>query len=400
MNNLFKITKDNVDNFFTEYNKNKQNKINKTITKIKNKSNNNKQNLISQMKQSQQIKSTKPNFNCEIIKNNNDEIKPLNDKNYISKQINSIKSNVDNNSIDKNKNKIIFEYGKSKIKLDILKKLMKKNLNILNNIDNIIKNFLNSNPKLKLNTIINDNKNGSDKKIYWNNSGQIIIESEKNFNVILNRNKKTTENEKITEKKNEKIKITNNEKKYNLIDFGYIKIYDINFTEEFIYKHKIPSFNSIFTFSDNIKHFLKLIKLLDYTNKYKIKINQFSNQNLSDIIYQNLPIIISNIDEKKNLFDSIDKKFTFYIKITMEKTIAFIINKKEKLLYFFNSVEKKLSGYIFFYILNIDIEYKIINLNKSNKINSNIINSNIINEIKPKIINEINSSISDFSDSE
>lgn len=390
MNNLFRITKNNVDNFFIEYDKDKHNfnqKKNIYSVDKKNRKNkiNNGQNIIEKIPYTKlneqklnfektkiveinktQTKIQKPiqipivrNFNCEIKKINSDndkmkisnKIKITNDNNLVN-----LDNNLDSSSATNDVNKIILEYGKSGIKQDVLKKLMKKNLYILEQIDNLIRHFLNFNPKLKLNTLINDNENKSDnmgnKKIYWNNLDHIIIENEKLFNVIING------------------KTTNKEKKYNLIDFGYIKIYNVNFTEEFINKHKIPSLDSIIKFSDNIKHFLKIIKLLDYTNKYKIKINQLSNTNLLDIIYQNLPTILSSIGEKKNIFNSTDKKFTFYLKITIEKTTAFIIDKNEKLLYFFNSIENDSSAYIFFYILKIDTKYKIINYNHIKKQNN------------------------------
>ena len=445
MNNLFRITKDNVNDIFIEYSKNKQLKqiknhnIHKTEKKFKKnqkspKTNNNmnevdiikpqiKPQLKSQIKP--QINSIIPNFNYEkniypqnthINKNFNCEIKKKSDDN-IEKKINitnnnllvsSDLSNSSNLSNSDNKNKVILEYGKSGIKPDILKKSMSKNLNILAHIDEMIRNFLDCNPKLNLNTLINNNENNVNnenknlnKKIYHNNSGQIVIENKNNFNIEL-----------IGKKSNE-------EKKYNLVDFGYVKICDISFTEEFINKHKIPSLKSIITFSDNIKHFLKLIKLLEYNNKYKIKINQLSNTGFTDIIYQNLPTIITGISEKKNLFNSADKKFTFYVKIMIEKTMAFIIDKKEKLLYFFNSIETNSSGYIFFYILNIDSKYQIVNLNKisktskktqTNKTNKTNKTSKKIHKttksakndkiIKRKIVKEKSSSISDFSDSD
>ena len=449
MNSLFTITKDNVNNFFIEYSKNKQNKLNnetktksksktKTKTKTKPKPKSNKiikeskndlnlniskylepnnfiiEQIYNQNKLDPKNQPIKPNFNYEKKQNNqqnpiinelnfNYEIKKIkpdildakitnkiinynkkesNDKQYVK----DIKDKSNNIILDKKS--ILFEYGKSGIKIDRLKKSMRYNLNVLSLIDNMIKSFLDINPKLKLNTILFDNKNNLDteKKIHFNNVGQISIEKNMFFNV------------NIFDKKNNKY---DNCKKYNLIDFGYIKIYDIKFTEEFINKHKIPSLNSIITFSENIKHFLKLIKLFEHTDKYKIKINQFGNSNLDEIILQHLPSIILNINEKKNLFNSSDNKFTFYIKTTELNTTAFIIDKEEKILCYLNSVDKNLSGYIFFYIIALDSKYKIINLNKLNstekdkiKIKKDNIKIKKVNVEKAK-----SSEISDFSDS-
>jgi hypothetical protein len=449
MNNLFRITKDNVNNFLIEYSKNKQNnennyknknktKISKIIKEPKNdlnlniskylekndknieknhnhtklgkeqpievnfnyekKENNQLNPNNKELKFNCEIKKTKIETETEIVDDNNKQksikkqypnINSVNktvDKQYLSEIKNNSNSNIDNND----KKKIMFEYGRSGIKMDRLKKSMKYNLNVLSSVDNMIKSFLDFNPKLKLNTILSNNQNDSDreKKIYWNSDGQIVIEKNYFFNVNIN------------DKKDNPIY-----KKYNLIDFGYIKIYDITFTEEFINKHKIPSLNSIITFSENIKHFLKLIKLFEHTDQYKIKINQFGNSNLRDIFLQNLPSIILNINDKKNLFNSSDNKFTFYIKITQTKTIAFIIDKEEKIIFYLNSIEKNLSGYIFFYVVALDSKYKIINLNKLNliqknnvKIKKNKIYKNIKNK-KQYVIKEKSSDISDFSDS-
>jgi hypothetical protein len=458
MNNLFRITKDNVNNLLTEYNKNKQNNKNidkthlsKKLKKSKTLHSQKKINSTDLMEPIDLINSidkyihtpkilqtktqtkTQTNFNCEKNKtfqsnnlvgknfncdNNKITIKPVqNDINKINNILISNLSGKTNQDVDlelnlvqdheQNTNKLIIKYGKSSIKLDKLKKSMGNNLKLLKQLDNMVKFFLDFYPKLKLSSLIknNDNNNlNTNKKIYTNDNGYIIIESNKYFNIVLN-------------KKN-----TLDEKKFNLIDFGYIKLYDVKFTDEFIFKHKIPSIDSIITYSDNIKHFLKLIKLFEYTNKYKIKINQFDKNNFLDIIFQNLPIILTNINEKVNLFNSIDKKFTFYLKITLLKTIAFIIDKKEKLLYYINTIENNSSGYVFFYILKIDSKYKIIDLNKINntdktyKINKtdktdktdkikiikkNNNNNGDNNDIKKnKIIKEKSSSISDFTDSE
>jgi hypothetical protein len=377
MNNLFRITKDNIDNIFIEYKNKQENKI-VLKTKIKTKNNNN--NNINQENIDKNIiknyKINTNNFNCEIKKNDDDN--------------NQISNNIKNNNDDINDKKVILEYGKSGIKLDKLKKYMKKNLSILSSIDNIIKSFLDFNPNLKLNSLfenkITKNNINNENKIFWNEIGTINIESNKFLNLSINNNK------------------------YNIIDCGYIKLYDLKFTEEFINKNKIPSLNSIFTFSENIKHFSKLIKLVNYTDKYKIKINQLGNCDLIDIISQNIPSIITKINDKQNIFE-LDKNFTFYIKVYKTHTTSFIIDKIDKMIYYFNSVENNSSGYIFFYVVKLDSKYKIIDLNKieQNKIEQNKIEQNKIDiksNKKKKIVklkNNINknksSSISDFSNS-
>jgi len=436
MNNLFRITKDNVNNFFIEYSKNKQNNENNHKTKTKSKSQTikelnfdsnlniskylEKNNIIieqiyNQNKLGKDNQPIKANFNYEKKQNNqqNSNIKELNfnceikktktytpdtkiinkiidnDKQELTKKqyIDATKDKSNISSVGGKKN--LFEYGKSGIKIDRLKKSMKYNLNVLSSIDNMIKSFLDFNPKLKLNTILSDNKNNlnTGKKIHFNGDGQISIENNMFFNVNLY-DKKNNYND------NQKYK------KYNLIDFGYIKIYDVKFTEEFINRHKIPSFNSIITFSDNIKHFLKIIKLFEYHDKYKIKINQFGNHNLGEIFLKHLPSIILNIDEKKNLFNSSDNKFTFHMKITETKTTAFIIDKEEKIMCYLNSVEKNLSGYIFFYIIALDSKYKIINLNKLNLTKKDNVKTKKVKIEKNQYIKKENTSeISDFTDS-
>ena len=81
----------------------------------------------------------------------------------------------------------------------------------------------------------------------------------------------------------------------------------------------------------------------------------------------------------------------------VEKTIAFIIDKKEKLLYFFNSIETNSSGYIFFYILNVDSKYKIINLNKIHKTSKKNPNKDKSTKKVKEIVKVKSSNISDFS---
>ena len=396
MNNLFRITKNNVDDFFIEYqknkNKNKKNENKKNENENKNKilktHNNTKENTneiiithnninFKNNTNKEILNHSKPleinfnyeknnktkdikinnNFNCEIKKNIYESQLIGYQKNFnLNNNNDNIKSKENTKSLSNNK-KIILEFGKSSIKLNRLKKSMKHNFNILFLINQIIVSFINFNPKLKLNNlfkIYNENNQNKENinKIHWNSKGKIIIESNSFLNVIINEKIKNTE-EKY------------NLKKYNLIDFGYIKLYGITFTEEFINKNKIPSFDSIIKFSDNIRHFLKLIKLLSYTNKYKIKINQLGNYDFYDVIYKNLPSIILNINEKKNLFDSTDKKYTFYLKILETKTISFIIDKEEKIIFYINSIEKKTSGYIFFYVMALDSKYKIIDYNKN-----------------------------------
>lgn len=373
MNNLFRITQDNLNDFFIEYKKNKTKKIdNKTTKNINmfkskyNKNMNKKNNNIieynnDKLEQNIFIPS-------QIKKNLNYELKNTNTEIYTDNNTKNINTHVDNTDEKKNNNKtnkidlerkIILEYGKSGIKLDQFKKIMKKNLLILFKIDDIIRNFLNLNPKINLNNLIkNELNNGQEnnllnlKKIHHNREGEIFIESNKFFNVILHKKKDNN--------------IIN--KKYNLINFGFVKLFDINFTDDFLHKNKIPSFNSIINFSENKRHFLKLIKLLEYTDKYKIKINQLNgNFDFEKIFYKNLPLIILNLNEKKNTFNSPDKNFSFYIKITGIDIYAFILDKKEKLIHFFNTIETKKSGFILFYTLRVNNDYKIINLNKKKK---------------------------------
>lgn len=392
MDNLFRITKNNVNNCFIEYNNKKQNDIHKLKSSKILKSNTN--NLSSQNKIINKIdkiynqQPTDKKFNCDIKKINDDEkiIKINNNQknNNISKNIEINNDNIfkiTNNLNQKNNNindkKIIFEYGKSCIKVDILKKSMKFNLNILILIDKITKNFLNFNKNIKLNKLIKNNDIIDDRKIHDDENGKIIVEANKFINIIVN------------DKLNNNLDDVN-KKKYNLIDFGYVKLYDIKFTEEFINKQKIPMLNSIMTFSDNIHHFLKLIKLFSYTDKYKIKINQFGNYNMIDVIKDNIPSIILNLNDKKNIFNTPDKKYTFYIKILQTSTSSFIIDKENKIICYFNSINNNSSGYIFFYVMHLDSKYKIINFNKQHT-------SKKIKSSKKKQIKK-SSSISDFTD--
>lgn len=383
MNNLFRITQSNLDillsNDFTLKKPNKNSKIEKLnnnklfaskIDKINNQTNTSTQNI---------------NFNCEIANkiDNNNNLNNINTQNYdnnilrfykteqninIFEKNNIIQNNFNNNVVIKNKNKnedkndnkrVVWEFGKSGIKVDRLKKYMGRNLAILFYLNNIFIDFVDYHQGIDLSTMIdkfkvfkdNSNELNGSKCLYWNNFGSIILKSNDLYVKI------------------DKHKISGI---YEILDCGFLKFYDVDFTDEFLKKNKIPDFNSILLHPDNIKHFSKIIKLLTYGKNFKTKSNFINNIDFTDILKFFLPNIIEKINNKQDLFDS-NNNFTFYIKIYDTHTKAFLIDKNSKLIYYLMSVENssKLNGYLFIYILQLDSKYRILNIKKNYEKNNN-----------------------------
>ena len=152
---------------------------------------------------------------------------------------------------------------------------------------------------------------------------------------------------------------------YKIIDCGFLKFFVINIINDFLKKNKIPNLESIVNYSDNIKHFSKIIKILSDIKNYKFKVNCTGKLSFTNLIDTYLPDILLELNLKKDIFEY-DKNLTFYIKVYDTHTIAFIIDKLSKLIYYICTIENnsKLSEYIFFYIFELDDDYKIINQEK------------------------------------
>ena len=373
----------------------------------------------------------KPQYN-NLDSNQTQSIKINNDMLIFDKNIENI---INTNSGDLNVNKtldkkVIWEYGKSGIKIDKLKKYQSKNLAILFYINSLFIDFIDYYPGLILNEIIdkfkndndnhnnnNDNDTSIDKQknnnltkcLYWNNFGSILLKSNDLF-----------------------IKITRDKLNgiYKILDCGYFKFYDININEELLNKYKIPNLNLLLTHPDNVKYFFKIIKIFELTqskintnsnkkyfntNIFKTRSNFLNQIDFDDILKYLLPEIIEKINNKENLFD-VSNKFTFYIKMYDTHTKAFLIDRNTKLFYYWISVENfsKPIGYLFMYVIELDSKCRLLNYDKDflteivdfnkiscidNKVKLNkpidTINSNIVDTINLNIVDTINLNIVD-----
>lgn len=397
MNNLFRINQNNVQDFLDNYNKSTYKTIKNSSTKVNNKTKitnkpkskpyptlNNISNQISMQNQIQlqninQInkkglelehdieKKYNYNYNYENIKKKDEIEIDFKNKNIITNNNNIIGNNKNtfqiNNSVNeignkifsqnnvtikkkesKSGEKILWEFGKSGIKMEKLKKPMVKNLAILSYVHKIFVDFIDRNKSVNLSEVFEHFKTKSDnidKPIYSSSKG--------NLNILANSIYLNLDKKKISGM-------------YKLVDCGYVKLFDSNITEEYLRKNKIPNLDSILSHSDNIKHFSKIIKIFNNPNLFKSKSNSMGELNWINLINEFLPEILLNFDEKKDIFDFESKKFSFYIKIYETHSKAFVIDKNTKLIYFINTLENysKNNGYLFFYVCELDSKYKII----------------------------------------
>jgi len=301
MNNLFRITENNIKNFYS-------NTTNTTNIK------NNKNNTINEIK--------------NIINNKNnitDKIKNIAKTNY----------NFDPNNILNNK--ILWKFGKSKIKTENFKKYMSKNLAILYFLNEIFVDFIINNSSLELNNINSFFNNNT--IIFSNKKGSIKLIDKQ---IYININK-----EKISGI-------------YKIKDCGYLKFSDININEDYLKINKIPDLDSILNYSNDFEYIFKIIKIFNNFENIKTKINCYGDLNFLNLIHENLSTIF-NFNNNNDFFKSCEN-FSFYIKVYDTHSKAFIIDNNTNLIYYISSLEnyKDCSGYLFFYILELDLKCKII----------------------------------------
>ncbi len=323
MNNLFKITEDNLKNFllFTESTKSKNNKNSKKI-------------ILD-----------------EPFKNNN-LIKNKISNGLYEREITREKNNIIN--IEKNnEKKSIYELGKSNIPTDILKKSMGKNLSVLENIYDLFIRFIDYIPGIKLDKIFQTYKN-------INKYNKLIpLYSSSNGSIYLIENFIYANFENIGKYSGT----------YKFMDCGYMKINDIGITDELLKKNKIPNLNSILSHKDNSKHFEKTFSIFSiWTDIFKNSESNFMGKTnineLHELFEQFYPYVIKGIDDKKKMFDIKDKNFTFYIKFYNDKAKAFILNKKLNLIYYL-CTKNNLNQYdiththIFYFVFELDSKFRI-----------------------------------------
>ena len=345
----------------------------------KNKSNNNES--IERNYNNEILRFYKTEHTVNIFKPNeinHSQTSDTTQTNTITYQINEI--NIDNKihnngkvSGEKNTNekeniskKIIWEFGKSGIKIEKLKKYQSRNLAIFFYLNSIFIDFIDYYPGINLSDIIekfNDPLINTQcditKCLYWNNFGSILLKSNELF-------------VRITRDKLNGI--------YKILDCGYFKFYDVDIDDDILNKFKIPNLNSLLAHNDNTKHLVKILKILQLaqthinthinthtkTNLFKTKSNFLNQMDFEDVIKYLLPEIINKINNKEDIF-KLSNNFTFYIKMYDTHTKAFLIDKSSKLIYYWISIENfsKPMGYLFMYVMELDSKYKILNLEKN-----------------------------------
>lgn len=335
MNNLFQINPENLNNFLTNYNYVEYAPA-KIITKI----------------------NTKPKSKPKSKSKSKSKPKSKPNANPIKSDTNHFKINLQTNE-----NNFVWEFGKSKIKIDLIKKYLKYNLNVFENINKLFINFADAYSKKSIKEIIEENLN-IDKKLYKNSHGIICLISNK-FYIGLTQN-------------NNLVGI------YNLIDVGYTEFYNINLDENILKIYNISNLNKQNYGNENIFNILKILKLNELENIFDSKSNSYGNLNLTNIINDNLSEIISELFLNNNFFNSNDK-YSFYIKITDNNSTSFLIDKINMQMYYFSTVEiYKSSGskfYLFHYVIAINPDYKISNLLDYLTNSTNLDKSNNLNKL-------------------
>ncbi|AYV80153.1 MAG: hypothetical protein Gaeavirus12_11 [Gaeavirus sp.] len=195
-----------------------------------------------------------------------------------------------------------WEYGNRAIKISNFDHKMKKNITILNNIDILFNEFINTNiqssyTKLSASNITHKLKSGT------------ITSSNKQVYVIL----------------------PNNKHKYKIIDISFTTISKINITDKDLHKNNIPNFVSALKHKDNTYHVSKIIRLLQIP-KYTITENNYNKNNTHHKIatssYTHITELIKTNSKDKILKST--PKTAFYIKLYNDgSSKAFVINNNK-----------------------------------------------------------------------
>jgi hypothetical protein len=290
----------------------------------------NKSNQSNQSNQSNSLVINSSNQSNSIVFNpfviNSNTNKAIRDSNLI-------KSNQINKTIKDIK---YWEYGNSGLKIKNFNKIMGKNLSILYYINKTFEQLF-SNEKITIKKLFNKKFSN----IFSIGSSKINC-SNTNVSVELDHNKISGI--------------------YKLVAGGISTISNIKILPEELTKLKVPELSNVLNNLDNTKLIIKLTNILNLFNNFDIK-NDISDPafNLYNIIINSLSIISNykNDDKEKKLLKS-NSNNAFYIKIYDSYCKAFIIDDKQKLIYYIST--KELDDKIIFkyYVFNINDKWKII----------------------------------------
>ena len=149
---------------------------------------------------------------------------------------------------------------------------------------------------------------------------------------------------------------------YKLVASGISTISNIRILPEELVKHKVPELSDVLNNLDNIKFIIKITNILNLFNNFDIK-NDNSNSafNLYDIISNSLSIISNykNDDKEKKLLKS-NSTNAFYIKIYDTHSKAFVIDGKNKLIYYICQTDFNDKIIFKYYVFNLNDKWKII----------------------------------------
>lgn len=276
----------------------------------------------------------------EILANkiNNVNIEKIPDKqrniNYIDtcSSLNTSDLSYDSNTTSSeflSDKKVYWEYGNRRLKMRNFDKVMSRNLAIMYYIDRVFCNYgivyQHSFKKLF-------NSHDDSKHIY--SCGEIFKENGKVY-VKLN---------------NDKLKGIFNVKEANLVTIS-----DIKLTYKDLYKNGIPNLESLLSHKDNLHHVLKITRLFNIHNKFKVNSNHCKTS--FNEITRNANFHIKDEYEKhnKNNILKSPKNVGFYIKMHNDHAKAFFIDNKNNLIYFItvNYDVKLCKVYIRYYTFDI-----------------------------------------------
>ena len=298
-------------------------------------------NSLFRITQNNPTKSSNPFVIKQNKQNNQNNQDNQDNKNQIKiEKTNNSESNINTSNIETNNKKIsdikYWEYGNSGLKIKEFNKIMSKNLSILYYIDKTFEQLF-SNKKITIKKIFNKNF-----------SNTFSIDSSKinclggNISIELDHNKISGS--------------------YKLVASGISTISNIKILPEELAKLKVPELSDVLNNLDNIKFIIKITNILNLFNNFDIKNdNSDSAFNLYDIIYNSLSIISNykNDDKEKKLLKS-NSTNAFYIKIYDTRSKAFVIDGKNKLIYYICQTDFNDKIIFKYYVFNLNDKWKII----------------------------------------
>jgi hypothetical protein len=281
-------------------------------------------------------KNENDNENVNENENDNDNVNDNvneNENDNVNENENDILSQKKPSNNISNKKLFYWEYGNSGIKIKEFNKIMCNNLAILYYINKIFEDYFSVN---KSETSISD--------FFDTSSNKFSCE----YGMMYSKNNS------IVNVKLEKTKLNG---LYNIIAAGRTIISNITIDNDDLNNLQIPDLDSLLNNITNINYIMNIINILSI-QKYDI-INNSSDENFTIDVFINSISDIINISSPKLLKSN--NTSAFYIKIYETYGKAFIIDYKNKLIYYIyeNQDYDNQLVYINYYILKIDNRLRI-----------------------------------------